>query len=243
MGRKRYNINLDVLDEVEFHGFKQIRLQIPSFNEAISNKLFTNFKTDKNIIYDVSLRCDPSIIKSIDSALDKLGSHLPKLKLKLGVEFPSNRMLKFMKKGITLNDVLEAVKMCRKYDSNFIMLYILLMSSWPNLNSSDLSDFDIFKDNITKPVELISLAPLYCAVGTEIHEMYKDQVDEYQYAGPFYKGYIPKLSEEVKMVDEYVYAALKNKCKRLYIIKSQYYESIKVDVQLDYMDKKILNEI
>ena len=191
-------------------------------------------KTNKDIIYEIYLRCDPEEIKFVDSQLNKMKGNFPRINFRVGIEFPSNRMLSFMKKGINLDNIINAIKMFNKYDNTFIRMYILLITSWPNLIKDDLFDFHKFKDAIVKPVGAIVLSPLFCSVGTEVHKIFETQVDRYSSSGLFYKGYIPKISDEVKAIDNYMYNSLKDKASRIYTMQSDFANANSVLYKLEF---------
>jgi len=219
---RRININLDCLNKIDFPGQKLIQVNSPCLDKKFIDEVFPKLKNFDDIQYVMLLRCDKSEIENVDFALQRFKDNIPNIKFRLGIEFPSNRMLKFMNKGITLNNILNALKMFRKYEGSNIQLYLLLMTAWPNIKKSDLINFDTFADNIINPVTAAVLSPLFCPVGSEVHNEFKNIIKTHEYSGPFYRGYIPKITKEVEEVDSYIFEVMKTKAKKLYYLNTKY---------------------
>jgi len=223
--RVRDNIDLSVIDEIDFNGEKQAKINVPCINKYNMDSVFGQMRYDRNIIYDFYLRCDDQEIRALDNNLGKFNGRLPRMKFRMGVEFPSDRMLKFMNKGITLEEIIRAIKMFEKYHNPDLHLYYLMIVGWPNLIKDDLIDFNKFADSISNLAHTVSINPLFCAPGTEVHEMWKDNIESKIYSGHFYKGYTPAVSAEVTEICEYVEKVMMTKTGKQWKLLNDYTES------------------
>jgi len=224
--RTREHIDLSVINDIDFNGEKQVKVNMPCLNKHYMKTVFDQMVFDQNIIYDFYLRCDDQEINSLDNTLSNFKGPLPRIKFRMGIEFPSDRMLTFMNKGITLDEIIRTVKMFEKYQKdNPIYLYYLMIIRWPNLIKDDLIDFNKFAESIIQPAHTVSINPLFCAPGTEIHELWKNNIETKIYNGHFYKGYTPIVSDEVKAIDDYVEKTMATKTKKQWKLTNDYTNS------------------
>lgn len=64
-----------------------------------------------------------------------------KLSILIGVEFPSNRMLQFMRKGTTVESLIRVINLITDYGSRVRLSFII---GWPNLIDDDLTEAEHF---------------------------------------------------------------------------------------------------
>lgn len=121
---KRGLNNLIIPKDIDKFGV--IFLVSPCLSSEFIDDEFKNLQL-YNGIYQGSVRADNDVISSLDSSLrlinrTKLGNAM--IKLNFGVEYPSNRMLSLMKKGVTTSSLLKLIEVLIKhkclYDFNII---------------------------------------------------------------------------------------------------------------------------
>lgn len=111
---------------------------------------------------DVFLRADESTIQPLKEVIDSIipGSII----FRIGVEFPSNRMLDMMKKGITTESILRIVEILAEKKHPF---YFFLITGWNSLEESDIREVGHFLKQL--PIKGIpcSLTSLCVGCGEE----------------------------------------------------------------------------
>jgi len=112
------------------------------------------------------------------------------VRFNIGIEYPTDRMWNYMKKGYKLNEVLELLNIIKKN------LYLTMMLGWNNLIKKDIIDLEEFMKMIPErgKSSSITVRKLFAMPGTYIHEVYERGKEER--IGPFYAGFDPKLNNE-----------------------------------------------
>jgi len=102
-------------------------------------KIFSKFGLQS--LYNFYLRGDGAVLKALDHV-----PIIPTIHPMIGVEFPSNRMLRLMNKGTNV-DVLTKVILKFLENGGFVFLFLIL--GWPNLVESDVEEVKEFLDKLT----------------------------------------------------------------------------------------------
>lgn len=124
--------------------FKNIPILKPNYNTIWLNKLSITPKDILNIFplmdnssyYAFFLRGDSGVLNSLNQV--KITKNIRPM---IGVEFPSNRMLDFMNKGITTESLLDVMKI---FLQNNCMVNITIIHAWTNLIEDDVFDVEKF---------------------------------------------------------------------------------------------------
>lgn len=90
-------------------------------------------------------------------ALKSIECNWSKFYFLIGVEFPSNRMLKVMNKGVTLKECMDMVEFLQNKKAGF---GIYMIYDWPELLKKDLVEAQRFLDIVDRKTSLI-YRPLY----------------------------------------------------------------------------------
>ena len=190
-GRIRKEFKFE-FENIQHSGKKMIRLctdAITSDHIKILDKLPLIDNLDS---YKVFLRAGKKELKVMES-LDNL-EWKEHVKFNIGLEFPTNRMWKYMKKGYTEDTVIKLLKLLKV---NFVIKFIL---GWDNLTKSDLENLENFMKQIPPSTKGCSVktGKLFAIPKTFIHKTYKKGKEKR--VGPFYLGFEPYLnSEQIKM--------------------------------------------
>lgn len=187
--RVRPKLNFEFRD-LDFNGGMHIRLNSPSFPPS-KMVFLENLPEKDNICYNVLMR--PSRAESERFASFLLQNRRHRFVVGLGIEFPSNRMLSIMNKGITTYEMIEAINLLCETSANVILTGILGFNS---LEETDLTDLEFFYSQLPKKYKLI-LYKLKHVANKDIHAT--GEPENNIQIGPFYLGYTPKL--DVKQIE------------------------------------------
>jgi len=205
--RKRKElVELDFFDSIDFKGIKNIQFHCPAPDVKLFRNYVSQFKYAPDIIYNMHLRCDDFLNPVVDDVFSNFKDQMPQFKFKIGVEFPTQRMLNYMKKGTNIETIIKTIKLLQKYPS--IKVYLMFIVGWPNLIKEDIDNLKRFRDEIgIASVHYSIVSKFRCLIDAPAYEMYKNQIDEKEVDekeshGPFYLGYYPKMSDEAKKLNE-----------------------------------------
>jgi len=198
--RVRDLVDLSVVDDIDFDGVKQIRLNTPGISISFINKIFDQMIYRKDIVYDTLMRCDLKKYRTLENRLTEFKGTLPNLKMRIGIEFPSNKMLKRIRKGFNVNDILNTLRVLNKFENT--QSAGMFMFGWCDIDQSDIDEVLYFIDNVKRIDDMVFYKVLN-VYGTALHEMYKDsRVGEKYYEGPIYRGYYMKLTSDELMFNK-----------------------------------------
>lgn len=179
---------------------RSIFLYSPTMSLKTLKQIIINLP--KNLKYSMFLRVGKSENKILKEVFELCkngdGPPVKNIRFQVGVEFPGNRMLQFMKKGTTTNTILEALNIVKEYNAKY---YLSFMLGWPNLIKQDLYEVENFVkraprfvENQKDPVILSRIWLLLMRVRTPLYNMFEKGSDIK--IGPFYIGNTPILSKE-----------------------------------------------
>ena len=183
---------------VEYHGLKTIWINTKSLTSNNIKMLIPNMEWYNDVFYVAYLR--PSL--KVKNAFEEV-QHLIKkpnhLSVNVGVEFPSDHMLQFMRKGFSMQHCIDTINTMTKIGIN---VQINTISAWPNLKQSDIDQVKIFVDSIKRP-EKITVVDHMLVIGPNTKMYYLgDWPLEFmhnKYLRPFYKY---ALSDEQKKLND-----------------------------------------
>jgi radical SAM superfamily enzyme YgiQ (UPF0313 family) len=101
--------------------------------------IFQLYQPKDNTQYYIFLRSEKHINKILEDLLVNHRDYFPNLTLGLGIDFLGNRMLNFMNKGYTVEDILETLRIMREHN---ILAAISTIIRWPNLTEEDLKEVE-----------------------------------------------------------------------------------------------------
>jgi len=195
--RTRENWQTSCIEDIEFDGVKLARLNTNAITCTNIKKVIPNLSYNKNIFYDVYLRGQKNEYIALNKVFKNFKSTIPNLKFRIGIEFPSDRILKFANKGTTVQDILQTIKILNQYDN--IQIYSMFIVGWPDLNKNDVKSLKEFINKVGY-IKRTFIFNLFCPVGSKLHDIYLDSIKKKMFSGSFYKGYFPKLkNEQIKL--------------------------------------------
>lgn len=192
--RIRKKLNFEFLD-VEYNGFQRVALYTPSISPSEIKQIF-EIPYNKNMRFDIFLRPDSFIRDALRDVLKNKKDRCPQIKFMFGVDFPSEKMLKYMNKNTTLDDMLKTINVISEFDSNDIQVQLPFIMGWDCLEQSDIDEMEIFLEKIPydKMHFSFGLTMLSARPNTWVWDNYKSKKDLYH--GPFYWGFDPVISDE-----------------------------------------------
>ena len=195
--RKRPEIKFG-FKNVTYSGHKTVNLYSPSISPIQLDILLSNLTYDEKTRYDIFIRADKEIREVLKKVLIKKQKDLAFCKFFLGVEFPSNRMLKHMKKNNTVEDFLETINVLSEYgDKKNLIMHLPFILRWNNLESSDILELDKFLNKLDsdKARFVFSIYPIEVLINTPIYNNNMYEIEQKLYVGPFYYGFKPRVSK------------------------------------------------
>jgi len=111
--------------------------------------------------------------------------------LGLGIEFPSDRMLKYAGKGSTTAEMLETLRICQE---NRIRVNGNFMLGWNTLIEVDIRELEDFLVQMPEgSIANMQMRWLFAHPFTEIHDTHQGQAI---HLGPFYIGFRTEIDAE-----------------------------------------------
>lgn len=189
--RVREKIDFEFKD-LKSNGHRFVRINTASTTPKQIKELVPRFPKSTKNRYDLYMRFGRSELEAFKIA--DIGES--RIKLTCGVEYPSDRMLKFMNKGVTKEEIFNMTKFLGQKGNIEATIFIIL--GWEELEYKDLTDLkkylDIVPENFT-----IFINNLFVKPYTSLFDRYQPTMEEH--IGPFFLGYIPKLSKEKKRLN------------------------------------------
>lgn len=192
--RVRENIDFGWRD-FHWNGPKIIRLNTTTTTPHQIRTILPFLPRLPNTRYDLYLRWgQPELdaFQEIENSISDLS-----FRFLVGVEFPSNRMLSFMQKGITEKEIENWLAFMTGRNSWEALVFIIL--GWPGLDlNTDLIPLKNFLRKIPLSCK-IALTRIFARPNTILAKFFEPEIA--QILGPFYLGFVPKLSPEKAMLN------------------------------------------
>ncbi len=190
LARKRDIFNFE-FKEIDHAGKKIIRLNTGSLTPAHIRTLFPKLPVRNDLEYRVFMRPARPENIALKEVLDSATREFPDMMVGIGVEFPSNRMLRYMRKGFDKEEMIETLQLCVSHgirvNGNFIL-------GWDNLIDEDIRELEEFFDKMPEgSLEAMQMRWLFAHPFTQIHETYRGKAIK---LGPFYVGFRTEIAPE-----------------------------------------------
>jgi len=197
--RTRKIFDFKFKDNINSNKPRSIFLYTPSMTPAQLSYLVPRLPRKKNLRYTLFLRSSKKENEILEEVLKKCsngeGPHPNNITFQIGLEFPGNRMLNYMRKGTTTNDILNTMKIIKKYKSR---IYMSLILGWPNLTEQDIKEVKQFIKDVPKydkdTHRFMRIWRLFARVGTPLYDMVEKEHP--RMIGPFYSGSGVKISDK-----------------------------------------------
>lgn len=167
---------MDSIPIIEHPGKKYIWLHTFAMSPRMIKKFYPTFPDRNDVKYSTYIRADRPVINALNDVLPSLQVDPKHLGFNVGIEFPSNHMLEHMKKGVTVKEYLDFIKLT---DSIGSMLHFNLIIGWKNTTWDDVREVDNFLNQlykISKPNSItVNLYPLIIVENRYVWDEYKNE--------------------------------------------------------------------
>lgn len=188
--RKRKDMNYEFKD-MDHNGHKIVRLNTGSITTRYIKEVLPELPRRDDIEYRLFIRPAKAENTALKDVLTADGSIFPKLVFGFGMEFPTNRMLRYMGKGCHTDEVLEFLRLCHENKVHINANFIL---GWDNLIEDDIRELKIFMDNVPEnSITTFQMRWLFAHPHTKVHDTYKGKAIR---LGPFYEGFRTEVDKK-----------------------------------------------
>jgi hypothetical protein len=139
--------NFKEIPIINHSGHKNIWLHTYSISPNTIKELFHKFPKRNDVSYMTYMRADNAILKALKESFYKMVAPTKNLLFSLGIEIPSNRMLKLLRKGSTIKQYLNVIKLLCDYGCE---IHFNLMTDWDNLTKNDVDNVNYFLTELSK---------------------------------------------------------------------------------------------
>ena len=193
-GTREQNIDVkfDFIDSIPKRKKNIAFLYTPSASPEFVEQVLPKIKTREDLEISFFIRGSNDMYQALLKTFDTF--KLTNLALAPGIDFPSNRMLKWLNKGTTTDSILKTLELIH---SNNCRIYSQVLLGFNNLKAKDVNDAEKFFKrfyNNTEGKAKIKIHNLVCKINTPIYDLFVP--DKPFQLGPFYFGFLPKISKE-----------------------------------------------
>jgi hypothetical protein len=192
--RKRTKFNFE-FEHLDYPALKMVWLDTQCISPVEIKQILPSLPIRDDIKYTTFMRgsnAEAEALKEVCKSKDFEG----KLKISLGIELPTNRMLKYIKKGVSVEEILNFIHVCT--DNNISVRHCYI-SGWDNLTKQDILDVRDYVSKLPKDTGLHEQVIFHLMVspGTPIYEMWKGRlITSTSRVGPFVLGWHVKIPPE-----------------------------------------------
>ena len=193
--RERKRIDCEFAD-IEHAGMKIVRLNTGSITPKFLREVLPVLPNRPDLDYRLFIRSGAVETRALEDGLKKMNGNIPNLVLGFGMEFPSNRMLKYAGKGFTTNELLDFLHLSKDYG---LKINANFMLGWNNLIEDDVKELEAFM--AAMPEDAVTTAQIRWLLAhpfAEVHDTYKG---EPTWIGPFYEGFRVDVNDEQKALN------------------------------------------
>ncbi len=155
------------------------------------------------------MRAAAAETRAMKEAVAEMENTIPDCTLGFGIEFPSDRMWKYLNKGTRMTDVIKTLEFCTetgfKVNANVIL-------GWNNLTEQDIRDLEGFMQRLSgKTVTTLQLRWLFAHPYTPIYDTY-DGVENSIRLGPFNCGFHVTIPDHQMTLNQVGARIIKEAC-------------------------------
>jgi hypothetical protein len=181
--RQRKRIDCEFAD-VDHPGMKIVRLNTGSITPQFLREVLPVLPNRPDLDYRMFIRSGTVETRALEDALKQLNGNIPNLVLGFGMEFPSNRMLKYAGKGFTTGELLDFLNLSKAYG---LKINANFMLGWNNLIEEDLKELESFMQQM--PEDAVTTAQIRWLLAHPFAEVHDTYEGEPTWIGPFYEGF------------------------------------------------------
>jgi hypothetical protein len=196
-GKLEYR-NINEIPVLDIPNHKYIWIHTYSLPPYMIKRFYPTLENRTDVNYATYVRGDKHVTQALKETLPKLSIDPKYLGFDVGVEFPSDNVLKYMKKGLTVQEYIDFTKVAA---SAGIRLHFNLIVGWKYTNWDDVKSVETFLNSISKVSKPKTItANIYPLTIVSNRSMFEDyQLDELEQFKTDYENVIlgmPKFDEE-----------------------------------------------
>ncbi|MCP3876373.1 MAG: hypothetical protein GY699_24935 [Desulfobacteraceae bacterium] len=193
----------------EFKGHRIVRLNTGSITPEHIKLILPSLPNSEDIEYRFFMRAAKAETNALAQVITQLHGNIPNCTLGFGIEYPSDRMWKYLNKGTKMDEVFDTIELCKK---NGFKVNANVILGWNNLIDQDLKDLEFFMATLSEnAVTTLQLRWLFAHPFTKIHEDY-DGVENSLKLGPFNCGFNVRVNERQKQLNLAAANIIQEKC-------------------------------
>ncbi len=206
--RKRRHIGMEFKD-IDYKGHKIVRLNTGSITPEHIQAVIPNLPVRDDMEYRFFMRAAKAEAKALQKAIEPLNGNIPNCTLGFGIEFPSERMWRYLNKGTQMDEVINTLDLCRQYGFKVNANVIL---GWNCLVERDLQDLEFFMDRLAeKAVTTLQLRWLFAHPYTPISDAYQGAHNALR-LGPFNCGFNVTVNDAQMALNMEAAEIIREKC-------------------------------
>ncbi|MBW2611221.1 MAG: hypothetical protein JRD49_01290 [Deltaproteobacteria bacterium] len=193
--RERKNIDCEFGD-VDHAGMKIVRLNTGSITPKFLREALPALPNRADLDYRLFIRSGAMENRALEDALKQLDGEIPNLVLGFGMEFPSNRMLKYAGKGFNTDELLDFLNLSKAYG---LKINANFMLGWNNLIEDDLKELETFMQRM--PEDAVTTAQIRWLLAHPFAQVHDTYEGEPTWIGPFYEGFRVAVDDQQKALN------------------------------------------
>jgi hypothetical protein len=184
---------------------KLVWLHSPSIKPNFLQREIFNLPKE-NFQYTIFLRSEPIINKTLEKILKTRRDEFPNVVFFLGIDFLGNRMLNYMNKGYTVDDIMETLRIIREYNLKATISSIV---RWPIFTEEDVQEVEkyVLYEEIQKCISTWCINDLIVKPGTLLEKDKKFQ-GQPMLMGPLFMSWYPRLTKKQQQLNTRIKEAM-----------------------------------
>lgn len=181
--RRRERLDFEFAD-LPFEGDKLVRLNTGSITPRQIRDLFPVLPRGKGFQYRTFMRPSAAENEALRTAMSACAGDPPALVLGFGVEFPTQRMLNYVDKGFSPDEMLDSLATCQEHG---LLANGNVIVGWDNLTEDDIREMESFMARVPQgSFKNMQLRWLFAHPFTPVHDGRDGEPVRF---GPFYEGF------------------------------------------------------
>lgn len=209
--RFRKNMNLDY---IQFSNYKSniIRLNTGSITPYHIENMIPKLSSANNTEHYIFIRIVKKDLESFRKTLSTLDV-IPNFNIGIGLEFPTKRMWRYIRKGFSFDNVLLLADICNQFNLKICLNFVI---GWNNLTLQDIIELEQNLNKIPNNViKSVRLWWLFAHHRTEIFNTYNGKSENSLSLDPFDFGFLVKVNKEQQEFNHRAALIIKNRFKNL----------------------------
>lgn len=209
--RSRAIMDLDYTQFSDYR-FNIIRLNTGSITPYHIENVIPKLSSENNMMHYIFIRIVKRDLECFRNTLSKLET-MPNFNMGIGLEFPTERMWKYIRKGFSFDNVLLISDICMQFNLQLCLNFVV---GWNTLKSQDIIELKNNIDRIpNEVVKSVRLWWLFAHQRTEVYNTYDGRIQNSLSLGPFEFGFLVKVNQEQQELNQQAVKIIKERFKHI----------------------------